>query len=320
MPYLPEALNSIFRQSYSDFTLIAIDDGSTDASLEHLRSVRDSRLRVYSQPNRGITSTLNRILELTTTPWLVRQDADDFAYPQRLERTLEFIRRYPEAGMFHSAANYYPAGKCVGRFRNTTASPKGLRALTRAGYLLSICHPAVTLNVLKTRELGGYRFDLSVEDLDLWWRMALTHDIHYIPEVTVGVRTNGGSTCSRNLKRNSVGALFVQYLLLSALLNLVPRSYDEVEPVLETLVSVPRLQFRKNIRNMNIHLGDRHYWRATASGVRAFLWSPPAFVQRVLYEFRKNPVVTYGENPSRFLRISRRLWPGQSSVLFPLPR
>jgi len=118
------------------------------------------------------------------------------------------------------------------------------------------------------------------------------------------------------LKRNGVGALFIQYLLLSTLLNLVPRSYDEVEPVLGTLVSVPRLQFRKNIRNMNVHLGDRQYLRAILSVACGFLWSPPAFVQRVLYEFRKNPVVTYGEDPSLFLRLSEKLWPGQSQRAF----
>jgi hypothetical protein len=65
--------------------------------------------------------------------------------------------------------------------------------LTKAGYLLAICHPTVTLNVAKTTELGGYRFNLHIEDIDLWWRMALKHEIRLIPEETVGFRLQIGN-------------------------------------------------------------------------------------------------------------------------------
>ena len=54
MPYLPEALESILRQSFTDFTILAINDGSTDGSLEYLQSIRDPRLRILSQAKSGI--------------------------------------------------------------------------------------------------------------------------------------------------------------------------------------------------------------------------------------------------------------------------
>src|SRR5437868_13596098 len=84
MPYLPEAVQSVLRQSYPHFTLLVINDGSTDGSLEYLNGVRDSRLRVISQSNQGLTPTLNRLLREADTPWLVRLDADDVALPNRL--------------------------------------------------------------------------------------------------------------------------------------------------------------------------------------------------------------------------------------------
>src|ERR1019366_912255 len=84
MPYLRESMESILYQTFSDFVLVAINDGSADESLDYLKSIRDPRLRIVNQPNRGLTATLNRMLDEAETPWLVRFDADDIAYPDRL--------------------------------------------------------------------------------------------------------------------------------------------------------------------------------------------------------------------------------------------
>src|ERR1700747_1547593 len=108
MPYLPEAVESLLGQSVSGFEILAIVDGATDESLAYLESVRDSRLRILVQPNRGVTATLNRMLHECRTPWLVRQDADDVSHPRRMERLISAIAEHPDAGMFYSLANYHP--------------------------------------------------------------------------------------------------------------------------------------------------------------------------------------------------------------------
>src|ERR1700692_3965269 len=84
MPFLPQTLDSLLRQSYEDFELLVIDDASTDGSLGYLKSIKDSRLRLISQENRGLTATLNRMLAEANTPWLVRHDADYIAFPHRV--------------------------------------------------------------------------------------------------------------------------------------------------------------------------------------------------------------------------------------------
>jgi glycosyltransferase involved in cell wall biosynthesis len=307
MPYLPEALDSILGQSYRNFTVIAVDDGSTDSSLEYLRSIGDQRVRVYSQPNRGITATLNRILELTETPWLVRHDADDVAYSHRLKKVGEFIELYPSAGMFYSLADYHPRGKTVGTFRTTKGSPAELREITRGGHVLSICHPSVTLSVEKTRSLGGYRFDLNAEDVDLWWRMALKHDIQFIPEVTVGVRL-----ASRNLSDQAVRTLYIQYLLVSELHDLRPLPYADAVPVLRDLLDLRRLQAKECIRRVNLRLSERRYFQASVALARAFYWSPSAFLNRVFYEFKTRPSFENGQDPEVFWQRREELWPLQA--------
>ena len=200
MPYLPEAVESVIRQTYPHFELLIVNDGSRDGSFEYLRSLKDSRIRIVSQENRGLTATLNRLLEEARAPWLVRLDADDVACPERLALVAGALERHPAAGMFYSRAAHYGHASTIAAARSTEGTPAELRELTCAGYLLSIVHSSVVLNVARTRALGGYRFDLHIEDLDLWWRMALRHDIVFIPQVTVQYRLNHESVCINNLK------------------------------------------------------------------------------------------------------------------------
>jgi len=312
MPYLPESLESILRQDYSDFQILVINDGSTDDSREYLRSVRDPRLRIVDQENRGLTATLNRMLAEVRTPWLARHDADDVAYPQRLARAVDYIRLYPESGMFYSLASYYPSPS-VGRYRTTQGSPNEIRNLVQSGYLLTICHPTVILNVERTRKLGGYRFNLHVEDADLWWRMALHYDIRLIPEVLTRYRQNVQSLSSVNLEEQTLNLLYVQYLLLSFLHNRKPLAYEEVRNSLLQLVDQNEIRFRTHLRAFNIELGRGNKNRAFAKSLRAFLTSPRNFVCRLLDECFPRRAITAGRRPVLFKVHEKLLWREQSA-------
>ncbi len=308
MPYLPESLESILGQSFGDFEILAINDGSTDASLDYLRSVQDRRLRIINQENRGLTATLNRMLAEATTPWLVRHDADDVAYPNRIALTVDYIHQYPNAGMFYSLADYYPSGN-TGHFRTTKGSPNDIRHMVLSGRLPAICHPAVTLNVKNAVEAGGYRFDLHVEDIDLWWRLALSNDLRFIPEATMAVRLNLRSISSSNLEQQSINALYIQYLLLSHLWKRMPLPYAEARVALIHLLDARRLNFRIHIRECNIAMGRRKRATALYELIRAWLASPSAFFLRVFDELVGTRAISLGEPPEAFVRFEKLLWP-----------
>ncbi|CAG1020067.1 partial heptose III glucuronosyltransferase, partial [Patescibacteria group bacterium] len=72
--YIAEAIDSILNQSFSDFELIIIDDGSTDGSLAIIRGYQDGRIRVISRENRGLVATLNEGIGLARGVWLARMD------------------------------------------------------------------------------------------------------------------------------------------------------------------------------------------------------------------------------------------------------
>jgi glycosyltransferase involved in cell wall biosynthesis len=313
LPWLRESLSSLLNQSDGDFQILAIDDGSTDASLAYLRSVRDPRLRVVTQSNQGVTATLNRMLKEVNTPWLLRHDADDIALPNRVAVIRAAIREFPQSGMFYTNARYIQDCNTLGSFRTSKASPSKLRELTLAGHLLAICHPTVALNVQKTLSVGGYRFNLHVEDIDLWWRMALHHTIQFLPEVTIHFRHNASSVSSNNLELQSLNTLYIQYLLLSELQGASPASYEEVALVLSTLLNRSKLRFRERMRMANIALGSRKRASAARHLFAAALSSPTHFANRIRYEFAAQDVAVAGEDPALFSTIAESLWTARLS-------
>lgn len=309
MPFLEESVESLLGQTDGDFTVLAIDDGSTDSSLRYLRSIRDPRLTVVTQTHCGLTFTLNRMLHEVNTPWLMRHDADDVAVPDRVAITKKAIKQFPGAGMFYFEARYYQNRHNIGSFRITRAAPDQLRQITNNGYLLAICHPTVTLNVEKTTALDGYRFDLHIEDIDLWWRMALQYDIRYIPEVTTYFRHNPTSVSTSNLERQAINTLYVQYLLLSHLHGLPSLRYEYVRDRLGRNIDRPKLVCREEMRNANICCSQNHFWDGYKHLAAAVKAHPLYFVDRVLYELRPNNVVFNGEDPQKFLGQRDVLWP-----------
>lgn len=314
MPYLPEAVESLLAQQCQNFEILAIVDGATDSSLEYLRYIAlnpfmASRLRILTQPNLGVTATLNRLLRECRTPWLIRKDADDISHPQRIARLISAIESAPHAGMFYSLANYHPRARSIGSFRCSRGTPAQLRAIVRDGYLLSICHPTVALNVEKTIALGGYRIGLHNEDTELWWRMALAHEIHCIPEELVGFRQNPSSVSARNLAEQAVAALYIQYLLLSHLTRRAPQSFISIRQHLQSWLSPAKLHAKNRLRECNIRLAQKKYLCAAAALAASAAASPAHILVRLRDEFAPSaaPIVN-GINPQIFFDHKEALW------------
>ncbi len=308
MPYLPEAMESLLEQTTSGFEILAIVDGATDASLDYLQSIRDTRLRIITQPNLGVTRTLNRMLRECRTPWLVRQDADDVSHPARIEKLSAVIREFPDAGMCYSMANYHPRQRTVGSFRCSRGSPVELRSIVRSGYLLSICHPTVALNVHKTLALGGYSLGLHNEDADLWWRMALKYDIHHIPEALVGFRQNTSSVSTRNLAQQFTAGLYVQYLLLSHLWRRSPRPIGDIRSHLQDLLPARKFRAKERLRSFNMRLSEGKRGAAVAAFANSVLASPGYVLGRICDEFDSSRSVSNGIPPRMFLERQEAFW------------
>jgi glycosyltransferase involved in cell wall biosynthesis len=97
-----ETIASVQQQTFSDFELIVINDGSTDGTLEQLNTVKDPRLKVFSYENGGISVARNRGIAQATGEFIAFLDADDLWTPDKLELQLAALQQHPEVGVAYS--------------------------------------------------------------------------------------------------------------------------------------------------------------------------------------------------------------------------
>ena len=114
--YLSEAIRSIQSQSLSDFEFVIVDDGSEDRTPEILREAQaDSRIRVISKPRLGRARALNVAWTNACGTYIANLDADDIAYPSRLEKQLGFLRQHREIGLGESRYSSKKANGILGQ-------------------------------------------------------------------------------------------------------------------------------------------------------------------------------------------------------------
>jgi glycosyltransferase involved in cell wall biosynthesis len=165
---LADAVRSVLAQTWDDWELLLVDDGSSDGSVQVARAVQDPRVRVVCDgSHRGLTARLNQIAGLARGRYLARMDADDLMHPERLRRQVRFLEENPAVDLVDTAAvtideENEPLGVRGDRPLNTDP-----RAVLRSGLLL---HPTVTGRAVWFRD---HPYDVRFvrgEDHELWVR------------------------------------------------------------------------------------------------------------------------------------------------------
>ncbi len=180
------AIRSVLAQTFTDWELLLIDDGSTDGSGDLARSVQDPRVSLVSLPeNRGLVWALNEFARTARGEYLARMDADDLMHPRRLERQVAYLDEHPDVSLVSSAAYIIDAAD----------RPIGMRALTapdtRPAALLKrnlIIHPSV---LGRTAWFRSNPYDTAyhrAEDHELWCRTCQTTRFGHIGEPLLFVR------------------------------------------------------------------------------------------------------------------------------------
>lgn len=195
LPYLREALDSVLGQTFGDFEFLIIDDASTDASVDCIRSYGDPRIRLECNDcNIGQAASLNRGLALARGFYVARIDQDDVSLPDRLEKQVVFLEQRPEVvvvGTWGYEIN--SRGRRIALWRKRIdgyGEFVGSLLLGRNPLL----HPSVMFRRDVVMDVGGYDSSFGpAEDYELWVRLAMRrHTANNIPEFLVLYRVHEG--------------------------------------------------------------------------------------------------------------------------------
>jgi hypothetical protein len=197
--YLRGALESVFRQTWPEFELLVVNDGSTDGTGAILSEVRDPRVRIIDQPHGGLAAALRSGVAAARGRYLARMDGDDEALPHRLAAQKARLDRDSRVVLVHGLAQAIdPEGHPLPQ---TLGDPRA-SAVTKWLLLWQnpIVHPTVMLRLdtLRAHDLN-YRLELfRADEFDLWNRLAPHGDFEAMPEVLHRYRVHPQSMTHRN--------------------------------------------------------------------------------------------------------------------------
>lgn len=182
--FLAEAIDSILQQSFTDFELLILDDGSTDESAAIIRAYTDPRIRFYQhEKNLGITPTLNRGIGLAATDIVARMDGDDIAYPQRLQKQYDYLLAHADCALVSCQARVVSEERQCLR-QDAFKSEYYYYNLIFESW---IYHPTIMFRKKAVEDIGGYTADYS-EEFELFWQLSRKHKMHNLPEVLLDYR------------------------------------------------------------------------------------------------------------------------------------
>lgn len=193
--YIESAVRSVLDQTFTDFELIVIDDGSKDDTGVILEAIAagDDRLKVVRRENRGLVATLNEMIDRSSAGLIARMDADDLCLPDRLAKQVAFMDAHPDVVLLGGA---YWLIDGDGRRLTTIIPPADDTTLQESALVgkTPVCHPLAVYRKAAVQVVGGYRAEtMLAEDLDLWLRLGEVGRIACLPDVLLEYRQHAGS-------------------------------------------------------------------------------------------------------------------------------
>jgi len=215
--YLSEAIDSILNQTFEDFEFLIIDDGSTDDSLEFIKSYDDHRMRlVVNDKNIGQTATLNKGLELAVGKYIARMDQDDISLPFRLEKQIKFMEENSEIGI--SGTSLQTIGFNTNEIYSYAAEHSDI-ILNLFFHEPFIGHPTVIMNrhcIIENELFYDERY-VHVSDYELWSRALHFVKLANINEVLLYYRINPNQATQKHRNYN---LRYESKVIINQLINL----------------------------------------------------------------------------------------------------
>ncbi len=217
--HLKAAVDSILNQTLSDFEFLIINDGSTDESGKILREYaqKDRRITLIEQENKGLIDTLNYGIEQSTGEYIARMDADDVAYPERLERQCDFLNRNKSIGACGTwiRALNHPSFNIIKYYKNHED------ICMHMFKLVAFAHPTVMMrrDVLAANNIKYNKNFKHAEDYEFWRELASITRLANLPEVLLDYRFHPNQVSSTHKSTQVDNAKKARMAILEHLLQ-----------------------------------------------------------------------------------------------------
>lgn len=238
--FLKEGMQSLLRQTVSDFEILALDDASTDSSIAILEEINDPRIQIIRQTqNLGVTANLNSGIPLAKGKFIARMDADDLSHPKRFQKQLELFSQFPDLGMCGTWA------KTIGQKEQTFRYPCSPQEIQCALLLFNpIAHSSVMIraDLLRKFQLTYSTDYKSAQDYELWNRISKVSTIRNIPEPLISYRIHDGQVSHDKAVKQSQ---FARSIRASLLESLGISAHSHIEQTHEEISSLQVPDFEK---------------------------------------------------------------------------
>ena len=204
-----ETVEFALRQTFPDFELIVVDDGSRDATLSILGEFRDPRLTVQAYPNAGLAANRNRGIHLSRGEFLAFLDADDLWLPEKLEAQIAALDEHQEAALAYVWTDYIDdEGRLIHSGQHVSHSGWVFDALLLENFLETGSNPVVRRSAILQCE--GFDESLkAAEDWDLWLRLATRYPFVVVKRPLVLYRVHPAAMSSSDVLRQERSSLAV---------------------------------------------------------------------------------------------------------------
>lgn len=200
--YVKQTIDSILRQTFKDFEFIIVDDGSYDGTSKILKTYNDPKIYVHKQENQGLSKSLNTGIKLARGEYIARIDADDIAFPTRLEQQVKFLDEHPKVGLLGTACYLIDSsGKILTKFVMPTNDENIRKAMIKYN---PIFHPTVIMRKDAIEKAGYYdeTFKNGL-DYDLWFKIAKIYKIANLKDPLILRREHNKSLSAREREQVS---------------------------------------------------------------------------------------------------------------------
>lgn len=314
--YLRPAIDCLLNQTFSDFELIIVNDGSTDDTQAIIDSYEDARIVCLEQENQGVARSLNNGLQLARGKYVRRHDADDVSLPDSLQKQVDFLEAHPDYVMVSNQQAFMTyRGKVAYKFRmphNRYFEGKARKDVTfddfDPGHATPIVHGTACYRRKEVMDIGAYRPEFIVgEDNDLWIRLLEKSKIAVLNECNYFVRIHPGSATQRHAaKIQHFRKLIVAYSEQRRKTGSDPIIRGEAvepppkeKPLIENKIVTHKRgkHFREDMRYMYSLVINAHDWKlAREIGGEIFRdgWKVPGTYKLLLFPLLGDKLVNAG--------------------------